>query len=519
MTPETQYLSYLFLSLWSAYLANADSTAGIFTMFADREEKMKHFNVTGMVTSAFASVSVMPIYNLRSCKELAAGQHIQVTAEIIGGILGGSITHWNNSRIKAANPSIKSALPFLAITVVVRSLQTDASHLMMRFLLESSPTFSQRFKNSQKNQSAFQFSQVIPQARLMIGATNFDVDSLVDNIYGSFGYYVYDSEPLSSVARYCKDPVCATRPLDPSDLDSMLACNTAETIVRDDFHGVNTKDLMSSTAAACYPIVGTVDYSFLSTSAMTCDSSGLSPESALDHRIIIASWLYSFTTHGKYLALSGFAATPDSERLVSYRNICDIKCNGKAYGYHLCGYRKCTWQDGDFEQVEGICDPKTEMRIISYQLLPGSDCILSSGPPYQTRVSCSEVLLHHRTGQIVTSLSIVGLTLTLIALCSAVKYRRDRTMKKSQPMCIFIFILGSMCLNLSINTLLGPDSDTTCLLRPWAFNLSFTTMYAPLLMKLHRIDTLYRHSKKFKKTSISNFEVSLYHSIPYFAIM
>ena len=508
MTSWTLYLPYLIFSLWPEYLASADSIAGIFTMFADREAKMTHFKATGIVTSAFASVSLMPLYNLRSCKALGAGQRIQVTAEIIGGILGGVITHWNDSQIRAANPSTKDALPFLAITVVVRPFQVDASHLMMRFLLESSPTFSQRVKESQSNHSTFQFSEVISPAYLKIAATNYDVDSLVNNIYGSFGFFVYNDEPLSSVARYCKDPVCATGPLDPSDPDSVLACNTAETIIRDDFYGVNTKDLMSSTAAACYPIVGTVDYSFLSTSAMTCDSSGLSPESALDHRMRIASWLYSFPTYGNYLASSGIAATPDSERLVSYRNICDITCNGVAYGYQFCGYRNCTWQDGDFDQIEGTCDPKTEMRIISYQLKPGSDCIPSSGRPYQTRVSCPDVLLHYRTGQIVTSLSIVGLTFALIAMYLTAKFRRNRTIKKSQPMFIFIFILGSMCLNLSINTLLGPDSDTTCLLRPWVFNLSATLMYAPLLMKLHRIDMLYRHSKKFKKTSISNSQVS-----------
>lgn len=474
-------------------------------MFADREEKMRHFNVTGVVTSAFASVSVMPLYNLRSSKEVSASQPIQVTAEIIGGILGGSISHWNDTQIKAANPTIKDVLPFLPITVVVRSFESDTSRLMMRFLLESSPTFLGRYKNH----SSFQFSQVIPPSRLKFGATNYDVDSLVNNIYGSFGYFAHNDEPLSSVARYCKDPVCAAGPLDPSDSNSVLACNTAETLVQDTFHNVSTKDLMSSTAALCYPIVGTVDYSFLSTSSMTCDSSGVAPESALDNRIKIGSWLYSFPKYAKNVASSGVVEVPDSERLATYRNICDIECNGKAYGYHLCGYRKCTWQDGDFIQVEGKCDAQTEIKIISYELVPGSTCINSPGAPYRTYVSCSEVLPRYRTGQIVTTLSIIGTTLAVIAMYLAVKWRHNRTIKKSQPMFILIFIFGSLCLNLSINTLLGPDSDTTCLLRPWAFNLSATTMFAPLLMKLHRIDTLYRHSKKLKKTSISDYQVTL----------
>jgi hypothetical protein len=38
----------------------------------------------------------------------------------------------------------------------------------------------------------------------------------------------------------------------------------------------------------------------------------------------------------------------------------------------------------------------------------------------------------------------------------------------------------------------GPNTDANCMLRVWAVNVSSTIMYAPLIMKLHRVDVLFR---------------------------
>lgn len=510
-SPYLIHLPHLNCSIWPEYSRTADNTSGVFTMLATRKEKIERFNTTHIITSAFASMPVVSIYNLKNNKAVNAGPAVQVTAEIIGGILGGSITHWDDSLIKAANPSIKDVLPNLLITVVAAPSNYDATHLMMRFLLESSPTFLKRYKNIAGNitdLSSFQFSLLIPQSRLIMSETNPDTDSLVSSIYGSFGYYIHTDVPVSSIARYCKDSVCAAGSINPSSVDSIRACSTPETIIADHVGNINTYDLMSSTAPACYPIVGTVDYSFRASSAETCDGTGQSTESVLYNRIKISSWLYSSPAIANHVVLYGIAATTDSERVATYHSICDVKCNGKAYGYQLCGYRKCSWIDGDYEQVQSTCDPSTEMETISYQLISGRDCISSpADPPYESQISCPEVFLNYRTGQIITSLSIIGLVVAIIVSLLVLKYRNEKIIRKSQPTFIFIFLFGAFCMNLCINIYVGPHTDVKCLLRPWAFNLSSTTMYAPLLMKLHRIDLLYRHSKKLKKTAISDSQV------------
>ena len=64
-------------------------------------------------------------------------------------------------------------------------------------------------------------------------------------------------------------------------------------------------------------------------------------------------------------------------------------------------------------------------------------------------------------------------------------------------------------MNLSILAFIGPNSNRLCLLRPWAIDIASTIMFAPLLMKLHRIDLLFRLSKKLKKANIKEYTVSI----------
>ena len=87
--------------------------------------------------------------------------------------------------------------------------------------------------------------------------------------------------------------------------------------------------------------------------------------------------------------------------------------------------------------------------------------------------------------------------------------RKEKVIVKSQAVFIYIFIVGAFFMNFSILTLVGPNSDRNCLLRVWAFDISSTIMFAPLLMKLHRIDMLFRMSKKLKKLKINDAMVRL----------
>ena len=83
--------------------------------------------------------------------------------------------------------------------------------------------------------------------------------------------------------------------------------------------------------------------------------------------------------------------------------------------------------------------------------------------------------------------------------CSDIQTRQRlfaQVLRRSQLIFIFIFLLGAIFMNLTVLAFYGPNDNTTCMNRVWLFNLSSTVMYAPLIMKLHRVEMFYRQVQR-----------------------
>jgi hypothetical protein len=85
-------------------------------------------------------------------------------------------------------------------------------------------------------------------------------------------------------------------------------------------------------------------------------------------------------------------------------------------------------------------------------------------------------------------------------------YRKAQVIKRSQPIFVYIFLAGAAMLNLTIIVYVGPNDATYCVLRPWCLNVSSSVMFAPLIMKLHRVDTLF-NNPKLRKMKVSDLRV------------
>lgn len=70
------------------------------------------------------------IYNLPGLN----GTHITMTSAVIADIFNGTITNWNDARIKELNPTIASKLPDLAITPVWRSDKSGTTNSFQEYL-------------------------------------------------------------------------------------------------------------------------------------------------------------------------------------------------------------------------------------------------------------------------------------------------------------------------------------------------------------------------------------------------
>ena len=504
-------------SIWNQYSLNPAAVSGAFTMFPSRAEKLSYYNRTDVLTSSFAHVAVVMLYHLNAYSNANAatgntGKNgpLRLTADIIGGILAGKITVWNDTLIQAANPATKSFLPHLPIIVVVRSLPCDTNSLLLRFLREKSAAFAAAYiAIGATLMSQFNFGAYIPTSRLILTASSTRIDSYVTALDGSFGYYLQNAPPASAVASYCFDPTCSELIADPTVLSSISVCETDSSTVVNPRQQLFTYDLMSSTAPGCYPIVGTVDYSLLAATDHTCSAPNATYSTVLKDRIRFGSWLYSSPVIVQPLATNYVLATTTSLRETTFEQICEVKCNGAKYGYQYCGYRDCSYASGDYTQVVSQCDPGTQKKSVTYRLAANSTCIENPAtiPPSVIFVGCPDVLPFYQYGKMAMAMSVIGMVVCAFVILFVVANRKEKIIKKSQPIFIYIFISGAFLMNLSILTFIGPNSDRNCLLRPWTIDISTTIMFAPLLMKLHRIDMLFRSSKKLKKTMIKDHTV------------
>ena len=509
--------------MWNTYAKNPSRVTGVYSMFASEKSKLAHYNISNVMTTAFANVAVVPLYHLNAYSNAnsATGNTgknlpIQLTAEVIGGILSGKIKRWDDTLIQAANPTTKSFLPNQIINVVVRSGISDTNNLMLRFLTSKSKLFNDTYNGINggiDSFGVFNFSAFIPSNRLYNAISNERVDSLITTFDGTFGYYLQYILPGSAVANYCLDPTCSSGPINPTSIASISACATSDTVINPTSN-LYTYDLMSSSAIGCYPIVGTVDYSLLAITDSTCSHVNTTYNDVLTNRIKFSSWLFHSPVVVQPLAGNAIGATSDFVRALTYKKICDIKCNDNAYGYQYCNYRDCSWNSGDYNQDVSQCNAVTMKRTVTYDLKLGTKatCIQnpSTAPPNKILIDCADVLSNYSFGRVATALSIIGMAVCAAVIFFVVLNRSEKIIKKSQPVFIYIFIIGAFFMNLSILAFVGPNNNSSCLLRPWSFNIASTLMFAPLLMKLHRIDMLFRLSKKLKKAKIPDYVVRVF---------
>lgn len=100
---------------------------------------------------------------------------------------------------------------------------------------------------------------------------------------------------------------------------------------------------------------------------------------------------------------------------------------------------------------------------------------------------------------ILTSLSI---TIAIICILISIIYRNSKLFKLSKPIFTLIVISGSILANIYCFFLIGENTDTSCTLRPWLFNLAFTLAFSPLLIKSYMVHRIFNNDQNTRHTNI-----------------
>ena len=498
-------------AIWSAFSLSPDTTAGVFTLFSSRAQRLALYTNKLVLSSAFAHVAVATVYHLAQFTT-CANTMLRVTDDILAGIFGGYILYWNDPLIKLANAPYAACLPVSSITVVVRSASSDANSIFLRYLSLNSPNFSSIYtaNGGDSDFRQFNFARIIPSTRLKLVTDNGFVDNQVVSQDLTIGYYLHVTPPTSNIALYCADSACASIPIAPNDNGASLSLcqNDASTVINPSAN-VYSYDLMLSNTVGCYPIVGTIDYSIYQyNDPLTCDNT---QSNFITKKISLGAFLYNGTAIVKPLTVLSAGATTTSQRSETFSNICDLSCNSVVLGYSVCGYKDCSWQGGDYNQLVSKCNALTQRREVTYQLKNSSDsCIPNPAtiPPSSTAIECTYLMKKSKTASGIIFMCIFGTITCAVILYLSYKYRHEQVLKRSQLVFVYIFLLGAMLMNLTVLCLYGNNSSTNCMLRVWAVNLSSTIMFAPLIMKLHRVDILYRTLQRGgRRKRISDFTV------------
>ena len=110
----------------------------------------------------------------------------------------------------------------------------------------------------------------------------------------------------------------------------------------------------------------------------------------------------------------------------------------------------------------------------------------------------------------VIAIATITIAFILFGMAVTLYYIRTRLIKLTRPMFTFMILGGAVTLAISCYVLLGPNDSTNCSVRPWLFNLAFTTSFSPLLIKSWRVHLMFNVNPMSRNKLISNFVLFLY---------
>jgi len=502
-------------TVWASFVGlNPDNLLGALTTFSSEHEKRLAYNHRDILTIPFAHFAVVPLYHIFDF-QTATELDLILTPSVMTGILVGAIKYWNDTEIKQVNAQTGHLLPHSRIKIVVRFDNCDLNTILSRYLILSNNSYSSRFQAlynlSIYGSSLIDWSKAPADMMLEFVGSNFEVDAVVFHYDNSIGFFSLLDYQNSAIASFCARDDCEKGPVQmfKSNGKPLHACETDPDINILLPNGFSL-DLMMSKSEGCYPIAGTLDLSiYARDNAVQCNSYSADIPLAFLRTQFIA-WLFNPDVSKVNIIAPlqeyNSIGTSLQQRIFSHHSVCDIKCN-ELLGYQYCNYRDCAIESGDYFQIVDDCNPSKLTRLVHYEVI--GDCRFGSAArdpslePLDTEIQCTFIPEASGMGASAYGFCALGVTCCVACLAMTIYFRKKTFIKRSQPVFIYIFIIGAMLLNFNILLYLGPVSNARCLMQPWFFNLSATLFIAPLLMKLDRVDKLF-NNPQLKKIKITD---------------
>jgi ABC-type phosphate transport system substrate-binding protein len=474
-----------------------DPTMMVSALSLQNSTSLADAGVHNVYSSPFLFYGVVPTYHLEGSSSQISG--LVVSATVLDLIYKGDITHWNDSRIKALNPTV--TLPHTAFVPIYRSDVSDTNYIFTKFMSVQTTASTWTASTSFSTGCPYFTSQ---SSSYIAVSTNNNLAASVNYADGSIGYWLANSEPTTTLASLLHENevlVFTASVLQQCEHSGQTSTYTTpyeavsgEVTSRTKNDYVVVVDTFTGNAS-CWPMSSALNVVIRSSfSASACAYRAIK---AVDY----VGWLFNGTAVVAAMSRWYSAASTTLLRNTMYSALEDIYCNGSSI---LREDGECT--NSDYQHVISACDERTDTFTISFSKKLTTFCQGGYSDPSDTTLECDYVSASSTAGILCIVLTCFGIVCSVTACGWLILNRAHKVVQKSQPIFLYSFLFGSIGFQLVVFLLIGPATDARCASLPWMFNVFSTIMFGSLFMKINRVNVLF-NNPKLRKLRINNLYV------------
>jgi hypothetical protein len=145
------------------------------------------------------------------------------------------------------------------------------------------------------------------------------------------------------------------------------------------------------------------------------------------------------------------------------------------------------------------CDEEHAQQIVSFEWdLPDEvrrkQCV-DGFLPGITVVSCAYAPVQYHLGALSLAFCSLGAAACLAMAIAIIYFRKHKVVRSLQWKFSAWFALGLVVINLCCMSLVGQNTDFTCMMRPWLINLSLVFAFVPLFLKTRRVYKIFTNPR------------------------
>ena len=191
---------------------------------------------------------------------------------------------------------------------------------------------------------------------------------------------------------------------------------------------------------------------------------------------------------------------------MGYKDIKGSPYPVQVFNLGICGVDDTKYSAGDCtsdsEKIIKFAWKQVNVTEIGPDGKPMPLCLVEDySLPEDIGIECEYVVASSGPAIAILLLTVIGAGVCSLMLFASLALKKKPIMKMSQPMFIYWSLTGTILLCLTNLSNLGENTKALCNVRLWAYNLTFTLVFAPLFVKTERVYKIMANTQ-MKRTKV-----------------